>query len=63
MLTVMLQLEESVMIIGVFVRGSKYEPTCSVTITVLCHGEFVNDLYMVGAVYFKKGHVYDLRKI
>jgi hypothetical protein len=51
------------MITGVFVRGSKCEPTCIVTITVLCHGEFVNDLYMLGAVYFKEERVYDPRKI
>jgi hypothetical protein len=51
------------MIIGVFVRGSKCEPTCNVTIKVLCHGEFVNNLYILGAVYFKKEQVYDQRKI
>ena len=35
----------------------------NVTITFLCDGEFVNDLYMLGAVYFKKKRVYDPRKM
>jgi hypothetical protein len=47
------------MITGVFVRGSKCEPTCNVTITVLCHGEFVN----ARGSYFKKERVYDPHKI
>jgi len=51
------------MITGVFVRGSKCEPTCNVTITVLFHCEFVNDLYMLGAIYFKKERMDDQRKI